>query len=124
MVSRCVSHADTAVHVSRAPVTFSYAYVKATARGWAFHITVNDTSACPEDALEQALTGAGWVESFAYSADGPDGSNVGYVCRNFFCLVEGQWEGGDDEDENAATVPGCTVTVTCVPRREDDAPRQ
>ena len=124
MVFRCVSHADTAIHVSREPATFDYLYAKTTGRGWAFHITVNDTSSCPDDAMEQALTDAGWVESFGYSADGADGSNMGYVCRNFFCLVEGQWDGGDATDPSYVPEPGCKVTLTCVPRREDDAPRQ
>ncbi len=123
IVARCVSRADTAIHVSREPVTFDYLYVKASARGWAFHITVNDTSDCPNETVGDALTDAGWVESFGYSADGADGSNMGYVCRNFFCLVEGQWDGGDATDESYVPEPGCRVTVTCVPRREDDAPR-
>jgi hypothetical protein len=46
------------------------------------------------------------------------------VSQNFFCLVEGQWDGGDDTDESYEPEPGCQVTVTCVPRRLDDAPRQ
>jgi hypothetical protein len=124
MVRRCVSHADTAVHVSREAVTFEYLYAKATARGWAFHVAVNDTSSCPDESVQKALTDAGWVESFGYSADGPDGSNMGYLCRNFFCLVEGTWDGGDDSDQTYVPEPGCKVTVTCVPRREDDIPPQ
>jgi hypothetical protein len=124
MVTRCVSHADTAVHVSREAVTFEYLYARATARGWAFHITVNDTTGCPDEAVQKALTDAGWVESFGYSADGTDGSNMGYLSRNFFCLVEGQWDGGDDSDDGYVPAPGCKVTVTCVPRREDDTPPQ
>ena len=123
MVHRCVSRADTAIHVSREPVTFEYLYAKATARGWAFHITVNDTSVCPNEDIQDALTDAGWVESFGYSADGTDGSNMGYLSQNFFCLVEGQWDGGDDTDESYVPTPGCKVTVTCVPRRQDDTPR-
>jgi hypothetical protein len=124
MVSRCVSRADTAIHVSREPVTFEYLYAKATARGWAFHITVNDTSICPNEEVQDALTDAGWVESFGYSADGTDGSNMGYLSQNFFCLVEGQWDGGDDTDESYVPAPGCKVIMTCVPRRQDDTPPQ
>jgi hypothetical protein len=123
MVTRCISHPDTAVHVSRDAVTFEYLYAKATARGWAFHISVSDTT-CPFEAVQKALTDAGWVESFGYSADGPDGSNMGYLSRNFFCLVEGTWDGGDDSDETYVPAPGCKVTLTCVPRREDDAAPQ
>jgi hypothetical protein len=74
--------------------------------------------------IEKSLTDAGWVESFGYSADGTDGSSMGYLSRDYFCLVEGTWEGGDDTDESVEPPPGCKVTVTCVPRREDDTPRQ
>jgi hypothetical protein len=123
IISRCVSLADTAIHVSRERVTFEYLYAKGTAKGWAYHIIVNDTTACPNDAVGKELTDAGWVESFGYSADGADGSDMGYVSRNFFCLVEGAWVGGDESDESFVPPPGCAVTVTCVPRRQDDVPR-
>lgn len=123
IVSRCTSHADTAIHVSREPVTFEYLYAKATAKGWAYHIVVNDTTACPNEAVGKGLTDAGWVEYFGYSADGPDGSDMGYISKNYFCLVEGTWEGEDGTDESYVPPPGCKVTVTCVPRRKDDVPR-
>jgi hypothetical protein len=124
IVDRCVSPADTAIHVSRDPVSFEYLYAKATAKGWAFHVLVNDTTACPDVDIERSLTDAGWVESFGYSADGSDGSSMGYLSRGYFCLVEGTWDGGDDTDDTYEPLPGCKVTVTCVPRREDDTPRQ
>lgn len=122
IVSRCTSHADTAVHVSREPITFEYLYSKGTAKGWAYHMTVTDTL-CPFVDVEKALLDSGWVEMFGYSADGPDGSNMGYLSKNFFCLVEGTWDGGDDSDESYVPAPGCNVTVTCVPRRMDDVPK-
>jgi len=124
IVSRCVGGADTAIHVSRAPVSFEYLYAKGSAKGWAFRVTVNDTTPCPDVEIEQSLADAGWVESFGYSADGTDGSTMGYLSREYFCLVEGTWDGGDDTDDTYVPVPGCKVTVTCVPRREDDIPRQ
>lgn len=124
IVDRCVSRADTAIHVSRDPVSFEYLYAKATAKGWAFHVVVNDTTSCPDVDIEQRLTDAGWVESFGYSADGTDGSSMGYLSLEYFCLVEGTWDGGDDTDDTYEPLPGCKVTVTCVPRREDDTPRQ
>jgi hypothetical protein len=123
IVSRCYSHADTAVHVSREPVTFEYLYAKGTGKGWAYHMTVTDTTLCPFVDVEKALTDAGWVEMFGYSADGTDGGNMGYLSKNFFCLVEGTWDGGDDTVENYVATPGCKVTVTCVPRRMDDVPK-
>ncbi len=125
MVSRwCRSHPDTAIHVSREPVTFDYLYAKAKGKGWAYHVTVNDTTTCPHDAFGKMLTDAGWVEEFGYSADGPDGTALGYASKNFFCVVEGAWQGEDDADETYVPPPGCTVTITCVPRRKDDAPPQ
>jgi hypothetical protein len=73
-------------------------------------------------AVKEALAAAGWVEDFHYGADGTDGSTSGFLSRNFFCLVEGHWDGGDDTDPSYVPVPGCEVVVTCVPRREDDVP--
>ena len=123
IVSRCYSHADTAVHVSREAVTFEYLYAKGTAKGWATHITVTDTTACPFPVVEKGLLDAGWVEMFGYMADGADGGNMGYLSKNFFCLVEATWDGGDDSDPSYVPAPGCKVTVTCVPRRMDDVPK-
>ncbi len=123
IVSRSTSHADTAIHVSREPVTFEYLYSKGTAKGWAYHMTVTDTTSCPFVDVEKALLDAGWVEMFGYSADGSDGSNMGYLSKNFFCLVEATWDGGDDSDKSYVPPPGCKVTVTCVPRRMDDVPK-
>jgi hypothetical protein len=121
IVSKSYSHADTAIHVSREAATFEYIYAKTKASGWAFHVVVTDTS-CPFTAIQKALTAAGWVEHYGYTADGADGSNVGFVCLNFFCLVEGTWQGEDDTDPTFVPEPGCQVVVTCVPRREDDFP--
>jgi hypothetical protein len=123
IVARCVSKADTAVHVSREAVTFEHRYLKeVTSRGWAFRILVTDTTTCPDTAIEKALEDAGWVWHAGYMADGPDGSTMGFLCKNYFCLVEGHWDGGDDSDSTYVPAPGCQVVVTCVPRREDDFP--
>ena len=122
IISHSVDLGDTAIHVSREQVNFDYLYAKGKAKGWAFHVVVNDTTECPNEAIEQALVDAGWVESFGYSADGADGSDMGYLSRNYFCLVEGSWQGGDESDDTYVPPPGCKVTVTCVPRREDDIP--
>ena len=40
-------------------VAIAHGYAKATGRGWAFHITVNDTSSCPDESVQKALTDAG-----------------------------------------------------------------
>jgi hypothetical protein len=122
IVSRSISKGDTAIHVSRRAVTLEYRYVMASAAGWAFHIVVTDTSVCPDMAVKDALAAAGWVEDFQYGADGTDGSTAAFLCRNFFCLIEGHWDGGDDTDDSYVPAPGCEVILTCVPRREDDVP--
>jgi hypothetical protein len=121
IVSRSFSHADTSIHVSREAVTFDYVYAKTKTPGWAFHVVVTDTS-CPFMSIQKALTAAGWVEHYGYTADGADGSNAGFLCLNFFCLVEGTWQGEDGSDSTFVPEPGCQVVVTCVPRREDDFP--
>ncbi len=120
ILRHAVSAADTAIHFRREAVTFKYHYAPASARGWAFHVVVNDTSSCPSTALQQALVAAGWVEDYGYGADGTDGEDMGYVCRQFLCVVEAQWDGGDDSDTTYVPLPGCKVTATCVPRRADD----
>jgi hypothetical protein len=125
IVRRCISPADTATHLSGpVPVSFDYMYSNKKGRGWAYTVTVTDTSGCPVEAVEKALGDAGWAESFGYSADGADGTTMGYLSKNFFCLVEGQWDGGDESDPSVLPTPGCTLKVTCVPRREDDVPPQ
>jgi hypothetical protein len=120
LVRRCLNPADPAVRVSMGPARFKYWYAADSADGWAFHIVVTDTSECPNERLQNALTTAGWAPLYGYSADGPDGGILGLVSRRFLCVVEGQWDGGDDSDSTYVPAPGCEVTVTCVPRREDD----
>ena len=124
MLRRAVSPADTAIHFSRESVTFDYIYVKASARGLAVRVVVNDTTACPHDRLMESLRAAGWVDDWNYSADGDDGTQMGLVCRQFLCVVEGSWHGYDPTDSTYVPPPGCSVTATCVPRRLDDHPNR
>jgi len=120
LLRRTVNLADTAVHVSRDTVTFQPWYANTPVRGWAVRVVVNDASGCPVDALEGALWSRGWVGRYRYSSDGPDGTTLGMQSRDFFCLIEGAWEGGDESDTTIVPRPGCTVTATCVPRFADD----
>jgi hypothetical protein len=122
MLRGSVSRASPAFDFSREAVTFDYVYVKASARGLAVHVAVNDTTACPHDRLMESLRAAGWVDDWNYSADGPDGTVMGLVCRQFLCVVEGHWDGGDPTDTTYVPPPGCEVKATCVPRRLDDVP--
>jgi hypothetical protein len=102
----------------RAPVKFPYWFARAEADGQRFQIEASDS--CPNEAIEAGLRAAGWVESYGYAADGPDGSTLGFVSRDFLCLIEATWDGGDDSDTTYVPQPGCQVRITCVPRRRDD----
>jgi len=114
---------DTAIHRSRERTSFTYHYAPATVRGWLVHIIVTDTTTCPNELLGDSLVKAGWVPDYLYSADGPDGSDMGYLTAKYLCVIEAQWEGGDDSDTTYVPAPGCEVRITCVPRREDDVPK-
>jgi hypothetical protein len=120
LVRRSVNLKNPAVSVHRDTVTFQYWYAHAAARGWIFRVEVRDTSVCPIETIEDAMQNAGWAQAYGYQADGPDGGDMGFVTRRFLCLIQGQWEGGDDSDTTYVPAPGCKVTATIVPRRADD----
>ena len=76
---------------------------------------------CPgADQLGAALARAGWVENPHYDADGPDGTDFAYFCHEALCLVEMQWNGGDDSDTTDVAAPGYSLVLTCVPRPPED----
>ncbi len=57
----------------------------------------------PVDAVSRAFERHGWRADLRYMADGPDGSDVGVRRRDMLCQVVGHWNGGDDEEDTAAT---------------------
>jgi hypothetical protein len=59
-------------------------------------------SAGPVGAVAKAFTRRGWKGDLRYMADGPDGSDIGLRRLDQLCLVLGQWDGGDDNDETPA----------------------
>jgi len=120
---RSVKPNQRTVRLSGGPARFKYLFAADSVDGWAFHVTVADTSECPDSRIEDALQAAGWAWADGYSADGTDGSVMGFVTKRFLCVVEGRWDGGDDSDSTYVPEPGCEVTVTCVPRRSDDVPK-
>jgi hypothetical protein len=109
---------------TRRPVRFGYWYASDSTKGWEYDIVVKDSSECPMSKLEYALYAAGWAPDYGYAADGPDGGVLGFVSKESLCVVEGRWDGGDDADSTYVPDVGCEVTVTCVPRRKDDVPRE
>jgi hypothetical protein len=121
-VAAALSVADSAIHLGRARGPFEYRYSKPDARGLVVSLQVNAPIECPDTNVEEALRAAGWVEDGSYAADGDDGSVMGFVCRQFLCVVEARWEGGDPTDTTYVPRPGCRVSATLVPRRADDVP--
>lgn len=121
---RSIRLGDPAIRVTREAVQFRYLYARATTVGWAIHVAVTDTSACPNEPLQDGLLSAGWAPDYGYGADGPDGQHMGFVTRDLLCVVEARWDGGDDSDTTYVPAPGCEVTATCVPRRADDTPER
>jgi hypothetical protein len=107
------------------PITFEYTYAKARAAGCEFVARGSDTawSSGLLEAMESAFSRAGWMPMEAsYSADGPDGSVLGYSREGLLCVLEGRWDGGDDIDINVIPGPEFDVFVTCAPLRADDQP--
>ena len=52
----------------------------------------------PVGLLSEAFRQRGWRPDLRFSADGPDGSDVGMRRGDMLCLVIGRWNGGDEED--------------------------
>ncbi len=65
--------------------------------------------------LEAALTARGWIRDIAYDADGPDGTSFALRSREALCVIQGNWDGGDDADSTYVPAPGHGIAVTCVP---------
>src|SRR5262249_16678467 len=105
--------------------TFKYAYARAESGGCDFVARGSDTVSSSDlfEAMEKAFHDAGWTSmEAAYSADGPDGSDVGYSRDGLLCVIEGRWDGGDDSDPSVIPGPDFAVFVTCAPQRADDQP--
>ena len=105
------------------PTRFKYFYLPDSASGYVVRVAVADTSLCPVVEIEGALEAAHWLPHNGYSADGQDGTVMGYVTKKYLCVLEGRWDGGDGSDSTYVPAPGCTITVTCVARRQDDSPK-
>jgi hypothetical protein len=77
------------------------------------------------EAMEERFDAAGWTSLAAlYSADGPDGSDLGYSRGMLLCVLEGRWDGGDDSDPTVTPSPEFDVFVACAPLRADDQPER
>jgi len=106
-------------------IVFKYQYAKAQSAGCEFVTRGSDavSSSGLFEATENAFKNAKWISMEAtYSADGPDGSDIGYSRDGLLCVIEGRWDGGDDVQPNVVPGPDFDVFVTCAPRRADDQP--
>jgi len=122
IVQRLAPRGDTAIHVSVGPAWFKYWYLPDSASGYAVRVVVTDTTFCPVEEVAEALTAAGWGPHSGYSADGTDGTVMGFETTKYVCILEGRWDGGDDSDPTYVPAPGCAMTATCVPRLKKDVP--
>jgi len=105
-------------------ITFKYLYATARWAGCEFVVRGSDavSSTSLFAAIEKGFDEAGWMPMGAtYSADGPDGSDLGYSHDGNLCVVEGRWD-GDDSDPTVIPGPEFDVFVTCAPLRADDQP--
>jgi hypothetical protein len=76
----------------------------------------DDRIAAPVDDLFVALQAVGWHLVLEYMADGPDGSVVGMIVGPALCIIDGNWDGGDDSDTTYVPVPGYDLEVRCFRR--------
>jgi hypothetical protein len=72
----------------------------------------------PVGTLQQTFARRGWRFDQRYGADGPDGSLIGMRYRDIMCLVNGQWDGGDDSEPDSVSAarapdPSYAVQIEC-----------
>jgi hypothetical protein len=107
--------------------TFEYIWARTTAPGC--HVVVSGSDSASRAAMlgdvDSLLINAGWLAADSlYSADGPDGSVLGFLKSQTLCVREGSWDGGDDADSTYVPSPNFKLEVRCAPRRSDDRPGQ
>jgi hypothetical protein len=106
-------------------ITFHYIYAQAQSAGCEFVARGSDavSSSGLFESTMTAFAEAAWTAmAGSYSADGPDGSDIGYSRDGLMCVIEGRWDGGDDSDPTIIPGPEFDVFVTCAPLRVDDQP--
>ena len=60
-----------------------------------------------------AFTAAGWAPVTHMQADGPDGTVFGMVSITALCIVQGEWDGGDDADSTHVAGDWWRLRVEC-----------
>jgi hypothetical protein len=64
--------------------------------------------------VQDAFIRAGWAQDLRYSADGPDGSDIGMRRRDILCLLVTRSSGHDDTDTTSRTVTVVDDTVLTI----------
>ena len=77
--------------------------------------TFKDSGLDPANHLSDAFLAAGWVWAQGYSADGPDGTVTAMRSRETLCIIEFQWDGGDDSDPSYVPGDWYKAMVSCAP---------
>jgi hypothetical protein len=57
--------------------------------------------------------GPGWIALSRYAADGPDETSAAYQRGRVRCLVEQEWDGGDDADTTHVATDWFKEQTTC-----------
>ena len=70
----------------------------------------------PHAAIFEAFERAGWMIQSQYAADGPDGTNFAFACREAICLCDASWDGGDDSDTTSVSESWVRFGLRVVPR--------
>ena len=98
-----------------APATFSdeFAHEERTGCRLGASGSFRESGEDPASALANAFRSTGWLDALGYGADGPDGSVVGLHSREALCIIEFQWDGGDDADPSYVPADWFRAIVSC-----------
>ena len=72
----------------------------------------------PDVVLGARFTAASWQYDDRWTADGPDGTSFVLRKDDVFCIVEGRWDGGVDDDPTYQPPPDFTFDVRCANRAQ------
>jgi len=72
----------------------------------------------PDVVLGARFTAASWRYDDRWTADGPDGTSFVVRQDDVFCIVEGRWDGGVDDDPTYQPPPDFTFDVRCANRAQ------
>jgi len=77
----------------------------------------------PDVLLGARFIAASWRYDDRWTADGPDGTSFVLRRGESFCIVEGRWDGGADDDPSYQPPPDFVFDVRCAHRPDPREPR-